>query len=48
MRKEVFNQNILNSTEVISEMVNNVKVKIIGAMYDVSSGDVNFFEYLMF
>ena len=37
-------QNILNSSEVISEMVNNGEVKIIGAMYDVSSGAVNFFE----
>ena len=37
-------QNILNSSEVISEMVNNEEVKIIGAMYDVSSGAVNFFE----
>ena len=37
-------QNILNSSEVISEMVNNGEVKIIGAMYDVSSGTVNFFE----
>lgn len=37
-------QNILNSSEVISEMVNNGEVKIIGAMYDVSSGSVNFFE----
>ena len=36
-------QNILNSSEVISEMVNNGEVKIIGAMYDVSSGAVNFF-----
>ena len=35
-------QNILNSSEVISEMVNNGEVKIIGAMYDVSSGTVNF------
>ena len=37
-------QNILNSSEVISEMINNGEVKIIGAMYDVSSGTVNFFE----
>ena len=37
-------QNILNSSEVISEMVSNGEVKIIGAMYDVSSGAVNFFE----
>ena len=37
-------QNILNSSEVISEMVNNGEVKIMGAMYDVSSGAVNFFE----
>ena len=37
-------QNILNSSEVISEMVNNGEVKIIGAMYDVSPGAVNFFE----
>ena len=37
-------QNILNSSEVISEMVNNGEVKIIGAMYDVSSGAVNFSE----
>ena len=37
-------QNILNSSEVISEMVNNGEVKIIGAMYDVSSGAVSFFE----
>ena len=37
-------QNILNSSEVISKMVNNGEVKIIGAMYDVSSGAVNFFE----
>ena len=37
-------QNILNSSEVISEMVNNGEVKIIGAMYDVSTGAVNFFE----
>ena len=37
-------QNILNSSEVISEMVNNGEVKIIGAMYHVSSGAVNFFE----
>ena len=37
-------QNILNSSEVISEMVNNGEVKIISAMYDVSSGAVNFFE----
>ena len=37
-------QNILNSSDVISEMVNNGEVKIIGAMYDVSSGAVNFFE----
>ena len=37
-------QNILNSSEVISEMVKNGEVKIIGAMYDVSSGAVNFFE----
>tara|TARA_B100001093_G_scaffold120423_1_gene113175 strand:+ start:24491 stop:25120 length:630 start_codon:yes stop_codon:yes gene_type:complete len=37
-------QNILNSSEVISEMVNNGEVKIIGAMYDVISGAVNFFE----
>ena len=37
-------QNILNSSKVISEMVNNGEVKIIGAMYDVSSGAVNFFE----
>tara|TARA_B100001057_G_scaffold178538_1_gene179347 strand:+ start:135 stop:764 length:630 start_codon:yes stop_codon:yes gene_type:complete len=37
-------QNILNSSEVISEMVNNGEVKIIGAMYDVSSGAVNFFK----
>tara|TARA_B100000963_G_scaffold94793_1_gene81633 strand:- start:32 stop:661 length:630 start_codon:yes stop_codon:yes gene_type:complete len=37
-------QNILNSSEVISEMVSNGEVKIIGAMYDVSSGAVSFFE----
>ena len=37
-------QNILNSSEVISEMVNNGELKIIGAMYDVSSGAVNFFK----
>lgn len=37
-------QNILNSSEVISEMVKNGEAKIIGAMYDVSSGAVNFFE----
>lgn len=37
-------QNILNSSEVISEMVNNGEVKIMGAMYDVSSSAVNFFE----
>ena len=35
-------QNILNSSEVISEMVNNGEVKIIGAIYDVSTGAVNF------
>lgn len=36
--------NILKTSEVIAEMFNNGEVKIIGAMYDVSTGAVTFFE----
>ena len=36
--------NILKSSEVIAEMHENGEVKIIGAMYDVSTGSVSFFE----
>lgn len=36
--------NILKSSEVIAEMHKNGEVKIIGAMYDVSTGSVSFFE----
>lgn len=36
--------NILSSSSVIAEMHKNGEVKIIGAMYDVSTGAVSFFE----
>ncbi|WP_452599194.1 carbonic anhydrase family protein, partial [Pontimicrobium sp. MEBiC01747] len=35
--------NIRSSSSVLAEMENNGEIKIIGGMYDIKTGDVNFF-----
>ncbi|WP_034924703.1 carbonic anhydrase family protein [Gillisia sp. CAL575] len=35
---------ILNESDVLSEMQKNGEIKIIGAMYDINTGAVNFYE----
>ncbi|MFJ1269594.1 carbonic anhydrase family protein [Legionella lytica] len=37
-------QNILNKSSIIKELVDDKTIKIIGGLYDVSSGEVLFFE----
>ncbi|MBI4946339.1 MAG: carbonic anhydrase [Bacteroidetes bacterium] len=37
-------KDILNRSEIISEMVNEKKLKIIGAFYDIETGSVSFIE----
>lgn len=36
---------ILNGSKVISDMVNDKQVKIVGAYYDITSGKVTFMDY---
>ena len=35
---------IMGRSEVLAEMVNNGEIKIVGGMYDISSGEVSFYE----
>ena len=37
-------QNIMKESPVLAEMANNGEIKIVGAMYDINSGVVTFFE----
>ena len=37
-------ERIVNESEVLAEMQSNGEIKIIGAMYDINTGAVNFYE----
>lgn len=37
-------ENIRNQSPVLAEMEKNKEIKIIGGMYDISNGEVLFFE----
>jgi carbonic anhydrase len=37
-------KNILNQSEILAEMVKNGEIKIVGGMYDIQTGAVDFYE----